>query len=361
MKRFIITIIIVLFIFSEALPQKSSMIVLGDLHYDLLEDHDMEWLRTKPDDLRQVTKEYTVYTDKYWNDFMAVLLQKAEAVRPPLRAVVQLGDLSEGLAGSPEKAKQMAGNTMKAIEKVGMEVPWILAKGNHDITGPGAPEAFQEFYVPVIREQTGNPEIQNASYTYSFDNVSVTCIDPWERGFSMVDFLDQELTKSAALVKFVAIHEPVIPMTERCWHTMRRNPEQRVKLLEVIARHKAIVLCAHLHRYSVVKRNTPWGPIVQVMVISVIKDKDYQKPAKVITQYGPSLAEAFPDWQPETLEARKAMLAEEAKYVTFYKQTDLPGYAVFKINAKKRKVDLEYYAAFGAKPYDKLAISNLMK
>ena len=53
---------------------------------------------------------------------------------------------------------------MKAIEAVRFPVPWIITKGNHDVTGPGAVEAFQKFYVPVIREQTQNPEIKNDYY-----------------------------------------------------------------------------------------------------------------------------------------------------------------------------------------------------
>jgi len=159
----------------------------------------------------------------------------------------------------------------------------------------------------------------------------------------------------------VAVHEPVIPVTERCWHMFRQDPEQRGRLLEVIARHKAIVLCAHLHRYSVVSRNTPNGPIVQVMVNSVVKERNYVKPDRIITEYGPSLAENLPDWQPETFAARKAMLAEEAKFVTFYKQTDLPGYALIKTNGKKGSVQLEYYAAFGQKAYDSIDLTKLMK
>jgi hypothetical protein len=133
----------------------------------------------------------------------------------------------------------------------------------------------------------------------------------------MVKFLEGELTSSNAKFKFVAIHEPVIPVTERCWHTLRRDPEQRAKLLEVIARNKAIVLCAHLHRYSVVRRDTNYGPIVQVMAVSVISDRDYLKPHNLITEYGPSLAVNVPDWEPGTMEARKAILAEEAEFVTF--------------------------------------------
>ncbi len=64
----------------------------------------------------------------------------------------------------------------------------------------------------------------------------------------------------------------------------------------------------------------------------------------VITEYGPSLAENLSEWQPETLEARKAMLAEESKYVSYFKQTDLPG-----------------YAGFGEKSYDSVNISALLE
>ncbi len=315
----------------------------------------------KPGDLRQVTEEYSVNTEENWSDFMSQLRSRAEVVRPPVKCIIQLGDLSEGLAGSEELALQMASNTMKAIEVAGVPVPWILAKGNHDITGPGAEEAFQKYYVPMIREQTRNPEITGASYSYSYDNVLITCLDPWDRGRDMVAFLDQELSQSNAKFKFVAIHEPVIPVTERCWYTLRNDEEEREKLLHVIAKNKAIVLCGHLHRYSVVRRNTPSGPIVQVMVVSVVKDRSYQTPSEVITEYGPSLAANLPDWQPETLDARIAILSEEARHVSYYKQSDLPGYAVIKLDEEKETIMLEYYAAFGDKPYDTIDLTKLLK
>lgn len=213
----------------------------------------------------------------------------------------------------------------------------------------------------MIRKQTSNPVINSANYSYSFNNVQITCVDPWDKSINIVEFLDKELSGSNAAVKFVAIHEPVIPVTERCWHVLRNRPDEREKLLEVIARNKAIVLCAHLHRYSVVKRETKYGPIVQIMVVSVIRDKNYLTPKTVITKYGASLAEAVPEWQPETLDQRKAWLTEESKYVTYYKQTDLPGYALLNIDPDKNTVTLEYFAAFSKKPYDKINISKLMK
>jgi 3',5'-cyclic AMP phosphodiesterase CpdA len=342
------------------IAQKSSFIVLGDIHYDKIEDHDMDWLKTKPDDVRQV-KEYTQISEKYWSDFGSVLQNRVKTIKPQIRAIVQAGDISEGLAGTPEKAIQMANSVMNAVAATNTRVPWILAKGNHDVTGPGATEAFNSVYVPMIRKQTGNSNIINASYSYRYDNVQITCIDPWEKAFDMVEFLDKELSLSTAKFKFVVIHEPVIPVTERCWHTLRKTPDKREKLLETIAKNKAIVLCGHLHRYSVVSRSTPYGPVIQVMTTSVIKDKSYLTPDKLITEYGPSLAEAVPSWEPATLEERKKTLAEEAKFVTYFKQTDLPGYSLIRIDEKKGTIILDYYASFGEKPYDTVNLSELMK
>ncbi len=353
--------IILICLFLQSQGQSSSLIILGDLHYDRLEDHDMDWLGKKPDDLRQVTKEYTIYTRENWRDFMSIVKKRVEKEKPPVKAILQLGDLSEGLAGSEEKAGQMAFNAMKAIDATRMQVPWVIAKGNHDITGPGAMKAFQDYYVPMIQKQTNNPSVNSATYSYSYDNVQIISLDPWDKNVDMSSFLDKQFSGSMAKYKFVMVHEPVIPVTERCWHILRNEKEKREKLLEVIARNKAIVLCGHLHRYSVVRRKTIYGPIVQVMVTSVVKDRNYQKPLNMITKYGPSLAENVPNWQPETLISRKAMLSEEAKYVTYFKQSDLPGYAVINIDEEKERITLKYFAAFGKNPFDVVDLSELLK
>lgn len=353
---FIISLFLSVF---EANSQVKRIIVLGDLHYDLLDDHDIAWLKTKPDDMRQVTQEYTVYTAKYWNDFMKVVSQKAKEKGRQADAIIQLGDLSEGLAGSPEKARQMAKNAIAAIEETKMPVPWIIVKGNHDITGPGAPEAFQEYYVPMIQRQTKNQDIKGANYSYSIGNIQIVCLDPWDKNTDIVEYLDRELSASKAATKIVAIHEPVIPVTERCWHVLRNEPDKREKLLEIIARNKAIVLCGHLHRYSVVKRNTDYGPIVQIMANSVIRDRDYLFTESVTTKYGPSLVDAFPLWEPQTSDQRRGWLSEESRYVTYYSQTDLPGYAILNIDSGNNTITLEYFAAFGKEPFETINLSKL--
>ena len=132
----------------EQNEKEVSFLLLGDIHYDLLEDHDMEWLSTKPDDLRQVTKEYSVFTKNTWPEFSRIISGKVQKHQPSIKAVLQMGDLSEGLAGSPQKAIQMANSAFKAVNKMNLKVPFIMTKGNHDITGPGAKEAFEKVYLP---------------------------------------------------------------------------------------------------------------------------------------------------------------------------------------------------------------------
>lgn len=340
--------------------QTQNFLVLGDIHYDLIEDHDMEWLKTKPDDVRQV-KEYTAITSDTWGDFCNILSDKASKTKPPVSAVLQIGDLSEGLAGTPEKAMQMAGNAMFAVENSGIPAPWIITKGNHDITGPGAEDAFKQVYIPAFRKQLNDANINSANYAYKTGEVLFVCFDPWDKEGDPLQKLEDNLKSNDAKYKFVLVHEPVIPVNERCWHLFRTDNAKRNRLLKIIAGNKAIVLSAHLHLYSVVKRNTEYGPIIQIMTNSVVKDRSQFEPKGIITAYGSSLAENVPQWEPKSLEQRIEWLDEEAKHVTYFKQIDLAGYGILTVDGKKDKVSFEYYPAFGNKPYDTLSITDLIK
>ena len=336
-----------------------SFLVLGDIHYDLLEDHDMDWLRKKPDDLRQVTQEYTRFTEQNWPTFSNRLKERVESYQPKVEAVLQLGDLSEGLAGSEQKARQMAQSVVKAVDAVGLSVPWVITKGNHDITGPGAKEAFTEVYVPMFRKQLNRDDIYSANYAHQIGENLFVCCDPWDR--DMLELLDKNLRSSDAKFKFVLIHEPVIPVNERCWHVLRRTPEKRARLLEILAKNKAIVLTAHLHLYSIVKRETEYGPIVQIMCNSVARSLDMDASSEVLTRYGSNLAKDHPDWEPASMAERVKWLDEETPYISYFKQQDLPGYGILTTDADKNEIYFEYYSVMGDKPYERICISDLLK
>jgi hypothetical protein len=115
-----------------------------------------------------------------------------------------------------------------------------------------------------------------------------------------------------------------------------------------------------MHLYSVVRRDTEWGPVVQILVNSVIRDSNMTEPASIITEYSESIALNVPDWQPETMEARCQWLREETPYVKYFKQMDLPGYGVLKIDHKNDSMILEYYAGFAEDPFDIVSISDIL-
>lgn len=141
-----------------------------------------------------------------------------------------MGDLSEGLAGSPQKAIQMANNAFKAVNKMNLKVPFIMTKGNHDITGPGAKEAFEKVYLPNMARLAGHPSLQSANYTTTLDDVLFVCYDPWDRNPEGLQQLEKSLAGSKATYKFVMLHEPVIPVNERCWHVFRQDNAKRMQL-----------------------------------------------------------------------------------------------------------------------------------
>lgn len=337
---------------------ETCLLVLGDLHYDLLENHDLAWLATTNDDLRQVTTQYTVYTARYWSPFTQRLARKVRSSGTD--AVLQLGDLSEGLAGTPQLAEQMARSVFRAIDSIGFGVPVVVTKGNHDITGPGAREAFDRVYLPNMARLAGHEHLKSANYATQIGDVLLVSYDPWDRENHGLDALERNLASSDARYKFVLVHEPVIPVNERCWHLLRNDNDLRERLLRIIAREKAVVLSAHLHLYSVVRRDTPDGPVVQIGVNSVVRDSTMLVPRRVITQYGPSLALDVPEWQPQTLDQRCAWLAAEAPHVRYFKQADLPGYGLLRINRADNTLRFEYYAAFGDEPYDVIELDKVL-
>lgn len=363
MKKVILLLLLMVYVSNSHTinAQSQSFLILGDIHYDLLENHDMEWLNKKPDDLRQVTTEYTQFTKNNWGTFSKQLKKRVTTYKPEIKAVLQLGDLSEGLAGNKQKAEQMAQSVMKAVDAVGMPVPWIIAKGNHDITGPGAPEAFIKYYIPMFQKQLNRKDINSANYAHQIGDNLFVCFDPWDKTVDVLDILEKNLKSSNAKNKFVMLHEPVIPINERCWHVLRTNPEKRERLLEIIAKNKAIVLAAHMHLFSIIKRETKYGPIVQLMCNSVVKDVKRKTTNKVLTRFGSNLAKDRPNWQPASIKDRIKWLDDEAPFVSYFKQQDLPGYGILTTDAKKGEIFFEYYAAMGNKPYERICISDLLK
>ncbi len=358
-----------------ARAQDVSFIALGDMHYDRFEDHDMEYVMTRPQDFAQIMNEYPQYTAAYMGKFLQLIKKQTTTINPPVKAVVQLGDLVQGVSGNAALARQMNRGVVDLLYATDLPVPWVLAKGNHDVSNsPGQPEAWSEVIRPFIEGQVGKP-IDNGMYTYKIgDHVEFYVLDQFfsnDRNrpeSEMVAFLEKELKNSTARYKFVMTHQPVIPVTVRSWHLLsgiRRpvtDPKLRTRFLNLLAKHKVIVLAAHLHRYSVVSRNTPHGNIVQVMINSVNRSLTPPEPKSMSTDYkGGAWVDENPEWQPFNRDVRRKILEEEKKHVNKFWIADLPGYAVFSIDDSKGEVVMKYYNGFSEVPYQTVSLTELQQ
>lgn len=359
----------------KAYTQDVSFIALGDMHFDRLDDHDLDFVMTRPQDFQQIFNEYPQYTAFYMKRFLQLIKRQSVDVKPEVKAVVQLGDLVQGVAGSAKLARQMNRGVVDLLYDTELSVPWILTKGNHDVSNsPGQPEAWEEVIRPFIEGQI-KKDANHGMYTYALDkNVDFFVLDQFfsvDRNLpetEMVAFLERELPRSKAKYKFVMTHQPVVPVTERSWHLLSgiRRPVSddtlRDRFLNLLAKHNVIVLCAHLHMYSVLCRNTESGNIVQVMINSVNRSLDAPKPKGLLTDYdGAKMVEDTKLWQPSTFDIRKRILTEETKYIRSFSRADLPGYAVISITDKKDEVMLHYYNGFSTKPYESINLTALQK
>lgn len=355
--------------------QNTSFIVLGDMHYDRLDDHDLDYVMTRPQDFKQIFNEYPQYTAFFMKKFLAVVRKQTVTLKPEVKAVVQLGDLVQGVAGTAALARQMNRGVVDLLYSVQLPVPWVLTKGNHDVSNsPGQPEAWDEVIRPFIEGQVKKP-VGSGMYTYSpakdiefFILDQFFSVDKNLPETAMVGFLETELARSAARYKFVMTHQPVIPVTQRCWHLLSgiRRPvadsSLRNRFLNLLARHKVIVLSAHLHEYSVASRETASGNIVQVMVNSVNRGLEPPQAKNYTTEYkGDGWINADSAWQPATREVRRKILKEEKKYIRSFRRADLPGYAVISVLADKEEVILNYYNGLSEKPYEQINLTALQQ
>jgi hypothetical protein len=150
--------------------------LLGDLHYDKLSCHDLELLgREKPDDLRQVREYSSLTTDTVPRLFASVRETIADLNGPPDTTVpftVRVGDLVEGLCGSAEQARRLDADALTFVREARLGVPFLFTKGNHDITGPGAADAFKSVFHPFLGEQAavlgGDSRLTAARYRIEY-------------------------------------------------------------------------------------------------------------------------------------------------------------------------------------------------
>jgi hypothetical protein len=344
--------------------------LLGDLHYDKLSCHDLELLgREKPDDLRQVREYSSLATDTVPRLFASVRETMADLNGSPDTTVpftVQVGDLVEGLCGSAEQARRLDAAALAFVREARLGAPFLFTKGNHDITGPGAADAFKSVFHPFLGQQAavlgGDSRLTAARYRIEYGNALFCFFDAYDK--ESLPWMEAELARRTARHCFVVIHPPVVPYGARAtWHifSSERDKANRERLLELLGKNNAFVLSGHIHKYNLLVRATPGGGrFLQLGVSSVISAPQPQPHHLLsgVKDYNGDQVTVEPSFSPATEQQRRAVYQAEAPLVKQFQYADLPGYAVVQVNGPR--VTAIVYSGVGRQAWRTLALSDLL-
>jgi len=319
-----------------------SFVYLGDLHFDKKAHHDFEWVKANmPGDLRQI-EDYVRNTETYTPGLLKRIQTSIESSAGRIQMIVQGGDLTEGLCGRRELQEIQFQDAREFLCNFIPQTPFIPAKGNHDITGPGAKEAFDRVMLPWLARECGRP-VDSASFYFSKGPDLFIFFDAYHN--NNLDWLEKTLQENPHRYVFVVMHPPAVPYDARStWHLFSRAKEEaaRERFLNILGANRVLLLTGHLHKYSVLVRRTSTGAFVQFSMSSVIGSPKISTKNHLegVQNYGGSLVELEPEFQPETRESRRSLLEREKPQIARFEYADFPGYAIVHVSDAKIAADI---------------------
>ena len=349
-----------------------SFVLLGDLHYDKPEHHDMAWVqKEKPNDVRQIegyTRNSRETTPLLFARVRTTItaLNKTSATR--VAFVLQAGDLVEGLCGNEALAVKQNADALAFVRDARLGVPLLFTKGNHDVTGPGAVEAFRSVFHPFLTEQAravapASDAVKSASYSVECGNAQFAFFDAYDAVKSL-EWLEALAARRTADHFFAVIHPPVVPYGARStWHIFSNEKERarREKLLTILGDQHALVLGGHIHRYNTLSRTAGKGRFAQFALSSVLTAAN--APAKdVLTgvdAYTPDQIKVEANFSPANEAERRAVYDVERRFVNAFEYADLPGYAVVTVDGAR--VTVRMFAGTGTELWRTVDLTALAK
>lgn len=345
-----------------------SLVLLGDLHFDRPEHHDRLWVATThPDDLQQIEDYARITRDLMPRFFDALRARIAELGRSAAMhtgCVVQAGDFVEGLCGSRALAVRQDEDALAFVRGARLGAPFLFTKGNHDVTGPGAVEAFGDVFHPYLAEQA-RAVSPAAAVTSARCAVEVGCAqlvfyDAYDA--ESLAWFEAAAARRTAAHLFVIVHPPVVPYGARStWHlySAADDASKRAKVLELLAAHEAFVLSGHTHRYSAIVRSVGRRRFVQLSTCSVVGGREVRARDWLsgVRDYDGDQIRVEPSFSPATAAPRRAALEAERPFIRAFEYADLPGYAVLAVT--RARVSAEIHAGTERTPWRALDLTQL--
>ena len=337
-----------------------SFVYLGDIHFDRRHHHDFDWVHdNKPNDIRQI-EGYVKNTEEFSPGLLKRVQSSIESSNGRIKMIVQGGDLTEGLCGNQELQETQFREVRAFIRQYIPKTPFIAAKGNHDITGPGAKEAFNNVMLPWLSHEC-EKKIDSPSFYFMKGPDLFVFFDAYHN--NSLDWLQKTLNENRHRYAFVVMHPPAVPYNARStWHLFSRVKEKdaRERFLNILGAHNVVLLTAHLHKCSLLARKTSAGTFVQFSMNSVIDSPNIvvRDRREGIENYGGSLVELEPEFQPETKQPRIKLLEDEKPYITYFEYADFPGYAI--IHASEAGIDIDIYVGDSDRIWKKFSLNSVL-
>jgi len=337
-----------------------SFVYLGDVHFDKRSHHDFQWVQANmPADIRQI-EDYVTNTEKYTPSLLRRIQTSIESSAGQIRMIVQGGDLTEGLCGSRELQETQFRDAKEFIRNYIPDTIFIATKGNHDITGPGAKEAFASVMLPWLSKEC-KKQIDSASFYFTEGPDLFVFFDAYHD--NNLDWLEKTLSQNRGRYVFVVMHPPAVPYGARStWHLFSREKEKdvRERFLNILSANKVVLLTAHLHKYSVLARRTPKGAFMQFSMNSVISSPKIvvRDQLEGVKNYSGQLVELEPEFQPDTKQQRQKLLEDEKPYIAYFEYADFPGYAI--INVSDTGINIDIYTGDSDKVWKNVSLASVL-
>ncbi len=356
---------------SAASPTGFSFVLLGDLHFDRMEHHDLAWLnKTHPNDLSQINN-YTRITREVMPRLFATLRETvAELNQTPatrVAFVLQAGDLVEGLCGSEALSTRQNTEMLAFIREAKLGAPFLFTKGNHDVTGDGAREAFAKVFHPFLTQEAaavsaGTGAVTQAFFTVETGRAQFAFFDAHQAAASL-DWFEAVAAKRTAEHLFVVLHPPVVPYGARAtWHifSSEKDKARREKFLGLLGRQHAFVFGGHIHRFSTLAREAGGGRFAQLALSSVVSGPavSVKTPLSGVASYNGDQISVEPEFSPGTAAQRRAVYAAERPFVKAFDYADLPGYAV--VTVAGPQVTARMCGGFGRQVWRTIDLTRLL-
>jgi 3',5'-cyclic AMP phosphodiesterase CpdA len=344
----------------QAANKPFHFVLLGDLHFDKLSEHDVGYVQQEyPGNLSQIENYSRITRDNlsYLMDASKELARKIDA-----RFYLQIGDFVEGLCGSKALASAQTTDFIRYIDQQHLNSPFLVIKGNHDISGAGAKEVYEETVLPWQSKQL-QQTVSSANNVYVYNHARFILFDCFSEKESLAWLKEVLKSHQPHETLFFCTHLPVVPFDARSNWIIYAHPAQqpeREELMNLLAEHKAIVLSGHLHKTSILVRNTSSGNFVQVGIGSVIPtlNSPVKNHLKGLDAYGEDLVNLEPHFSPASLADRRDILKKEKPGIRYYEYADFCGYAGIDVG-KDKDVTLSIFANADKQCWLKINLTRL--